>query len=97
MMHEAVTRIRTVYSYGLEIPLMAEFTLALDENLKKASVEISYSWAPAELQKGTTTEVTSAKGHFCAYPTYTRAIPLMNFHRKMCANFDYILQTYCNM
>ena len=37
-MDEAVTRIRTVYSYGLEIPLMAEFTLALDENLKKASV-----------------------------------------------------------
>ena len=37
-MDEAVTHIRTVYSYGLEIPLMAEFTLALDENLKKASV-----------------------------------------------------------
>ena len=31
--------------------------------------EMGYSWAPVKPPKGTNTKVTSAKGHFCAYPT----------------------------
>ena len=32
-----------------------------------------HSWAPRKTPKGTNTKVTSAKGHFCAYPSGTGA------------------------
>ena len=32
-------------------------------------LETRQSWAPLKTPEGTNTKVTSAKGHFCAYPT----------------------------
>ena len=38
-------------------------------------LEASYSRAPIETPMGTNTKVTSAKGRFCASPSFVRAMP----------------------
>ena len=38
-------------------------------------VELSYSWAPVTVPEGTNTKATSAKSHFCAYPSNRRPSP----------------------
>ena len=42
-------------------------------------LEIRCSWAPVKPPEGRSTKVTSAKGHFCAYPIACSDSPLVEF------------------